>query len=506
MLRIAFLLVGLLLAYQLAVTLLQPAWIGPVTDWLLVLLSWLGLLGVVLLSLWLTRTGQPVALSWWLVSGGLLARALALTLGLVEDVYLFPHHIPFPTWEDFIFACQYLCFLLALLLLPRVYPGIRRARVALDACLLLGSAFALSWYFLLAPIYLSNRETLLGRLVDLSFPVGALAVLLGLSVLLVRYREYGVERAVVALLIAASSCLVVADVWEAVILLHTSSYPSGSPPDLFWLAFSLLILLAGLVQFRLTQDAPASVRPRQLSPDEQHTPLGRQDLLAVIRSVVPMAAVLLTSAVLLIRAELEVRHVSLSTAPLLIVLGLLVVALVRLALVLADNERLRREREETLREAKAQMEAYLGVAGHELKNPLASMKLSLQVMERRIQHQARLQAQRQAGTEAGTEAEAERLLEPLSQAEHEEERLDRLVNDLLDVSRVQTGKLEVHLAPTELAAMVREVVEEVRQVYPERQVLLMFPEDLRVPVLADALRLGQVVTNYRLWHSFGEAR
>ena len=101
-----------------------------------------------------------------------------------------------------------------------------------------------------------------------------------------------------------------------------------------------------------------------------------------------------------------------------------------------------------------------------------------------------------AGTEAGTEAEAERLLEPLSQAEHQEERLDRLVNDLLDVSRVQAGKLEVHLAPTELAAIVREVVDELRQVYPEHQVLLVFPEDLRVPVLADALRLGQVVTNY----------
>ncbi len=54
----------------------------------------------------------------------------------------------------------------------------------------------------------------------------------------------------------------------------------------------------------------------------------------------------------------------------------------------------------------------------------------------------------------------------------------------------------MHLAPTELAAIVREVVEEVRQVYPEHQVLVVFPEDLRVPVMADALRLGQVVTNY----------
>ena len=54
-LRIAFLTVGLLLAYQLVVTLLHPAWLGPVTDWLLVLLAWPGLLVVVLLSRWFTR-------------------------------------------------------------------------------------------------------------------------------------------------------------------------------------------------------------------------------------------------------------------------------------------------------------------------------------------------------------------------------------------------------------------------------------------------------------------
>ena len=236
-LRIAFLTVGLLLAYQLAVILLHPAWIGPITDWLLALLAWPGLLVVVLLSLWLTRTGQPGALSWWLVSGGLLARTLGCTLRLVEDLFLFPHHVPFPSLDNLFFACQYLCFLLALLLLPRVRPGIRRARVALDACLLLGAAFALCWYFLLAPIYLNSRESLLGKLVNLSFPVGALAVLLGLAVLLIRYREFAVDRAVVTLLMAASAGLVVADVWEAGMLLNTSSYPSGSPPDLFWLAW-----------------------------------------------------------------------------------------------------------------------------------------------------------------------------------------------------------------------------------------------------------------------------
>jgi signal transduction histidine kinase len=192
--------------------------------------------------------------------------------------------------------------------------------------------------------------------------------------------------------------------------------------------------------------------------------------------------------VLLIQAELGVKNVLPFPAPLLIVLGLLVLALVRLAATVADNERLRREREGTLREAKAQMEAFLGIAGHELKNPLATMKLCLHVVEGRIQ--------RQAQHTASGEAEAERLLEPLSEAERQEERLDRLVNDLLDVTRVQAGKLDLHLAPTDLAAIVREVVEELRQVYPERQLLLLFPEDRRAPVMADALRLGQVVTNY----------
>src|SRR5258706_3257490 len=464
-LRIAFLTVGLLLAYQLAVTLLQPTWIGPVTDWLLALVAWSGLLAVMLLSLWLTRTGQPGALSWWLVSGGLLARALARTSWLVEDLFLFPHHVPFPSWDDLFLACQYLCFLLALLLVPRVRPGIRRARVAFDACLLLGSAFALCWYFLLAPIYLNNRETLLGKLVNLSFPVGALAVLFGLTVLLIRYREYAVDRAVVTLLIAASTCLVVADIWESVILLNTSSHPAGSPTDLFWLAFALLVLLAGLVQLRFTQYAPASVSARQLS--QQHTDLGRQDLMAVIRSTVPMGAVLLTSAVLLIGAEPGVKDVFMSAVPLLIVLGLLVLTLVRQALTVADHERLRRGREETLRETTAQMETFLGIAGHELKNPLATMKLCLQAAEGRIQSRAR--------RTADPVAEAGRLLEALSEAERQDERLDRLVNDLLDVARGQASKLKLPLGPTDLAGIVRQGVEKVRPGDPGKQVLLGFP-------------------------------
>ncbi len=61
---------------------------------------------------------------------------------------------------------------------------------------------------------------------------------------------------------------------KLIILLHTSSYPSGSTPNLFWLAFSLLIPLAGLVRFQLTQDAPAAVRQRQPARMSSTPPLG----------------------------------------------------------------------------------------------------------------------------------------------------------------------------------------------------------------------------------------
>jgi hypothetical protein len=69
---------------------------------------------------------------------------------------------------------------------PRVRPSIRRTLVVLDACLLMGAAFALSWYFLLAPIYLSSRENSLGKLVNLSYPVGDLALLFGLTLIWLR--------------------------------------------------------------------------------------------------------------------------------------------------------------------------------------------------------------------------------------------------------------------------------------------------------------------------------
>jgi len=481
----AFLTAGLLLVYQLTVTLLQPAWIGPVTNWLQMLVAWSGLVVLVLVSLWLTRTTPSRSPPWWAVTVGVLFYAVARTLWLVTNQVVFPYRIPEPSWLDLFIALQYSCFLLALLLVPRVRLGIHHTVAWLDVCLLLAAAIALSWYFLLAPIYLSSHETLAAKLVNLSHPVGDLAIFFGLTMLWLRYREYIFDHAVMACFVPAILCLLVGDTWFALILMNTGRYQTGSPPDLFLLAFNVLVPLAALVQFRLLQHGLARVYTKPVS--QQPHDLQRQDFIASLRAISPVAAALFAAAVLFI-----LRDLGASTLPPLrldlVALFLLGLTLVRQGMTVVDNQRLHREKIAGLRQSTAQMETFLGVAGHELKNPIASAQLCLQLVERRIR--------RLLQRERVELADVAPLLEPVVRAENQEERLTRLVNDLVDVARIQAGKLDLHLAPTDLALIVSEEVEMQRQIHPERTLVLALREEPCVLVTADDLRIGQVVTNY----------
>ena len=76
-------------------------------------------------------------------------------------------------------------------------------------------------------------------------------------------------------------------------------------------------------------------------------------------------------------------------------------------------------------------------------------------------------------------------------------RLTRLLTLLFDTAAARADKLELHRAPFDLAALVREQVAALRVAAPERTIDLQTPADgAPVPVEADADRLGQVVANY----------
>jgi signal transduction histidine kinase len=84
----------------------------------------------------------------------------------------------------------------------------------------------------------------------------------------------------------------------------------------------------------------------------------------------------------------------------------------------------------------------------------------------------------------------------LARAERQVNVQNRMVGDLLDISRLEADKLELRLAPCDLATMVRETVEDQRSVTPTRTIHLELAEEETAPVIADAERVGQVLSNY----------
>ena len=123
------------------------------------------------------------------------------------------------------------------------------------------------------------------------------------------------------------------------------------------------------------------------------------------------------------------------------------------------------------------LERLMAAAGHELKTPTAAIHNYLQLVDR---HLAAGEV-KQAGTYAGR---------ALSQTR----RLATLIERLLDVSRIQTGQLELLLEVVDLAAVVRTAVE-VAQVLPKAPPIQLTAGPRPVRVRADPGRLEQVFLN-----------
>jgi signal transduction histidine kinase len=386
----AVLICGLLIGYQLGVTLLQPPWIKPVTDWLRAALAWPELALVLYISVRFTRTHHPAAASWWMFSVAFLSYAVARTWWTVYDLYIYPNGVPCPTLPDLFFVLQYPFFFLALLLLPYAPAWAPRLRVMLDDLLWIGVAGALTWFFILAHIYLPTGESQLAKVVSLGYPIGDLIVFAGLAVALTRPSRSRGDRLALWVLCVAFLCLFAGDAWVAVLLTsHSHVYVTGYAPDVFWMAFYLLVPLAGLVQLRLTryERPPAVEIPRAA--------LQWRDVLASARELSPLMATLAACAALTVHAARVAGREALVIplllrGPLVVSLVLLALAIVRQVVASLEAQQLRREQESAraneaaLRESNRRMEAFLSIVAHELRTPLTSLSGNLQLLARRL--------------------------------------------------------------------------------------------------------------------------
>ncbi len=146
-----------------------------------------------------------------------------------------------------------------------------------------------------------------------------------------------------------------------------------------------------------------------------------------------------------------------------------------------DRKRLENELQRRVRElavADRRKDEFLAMLAHELRNPLAPLRNSLHVLK----------------LKGGDERTVDEVREVMSrQVGH----LSRLVDDLLDVSRITQGKVTLKLERLDLARLVREAVADHRSEFEAARVeLTVDAPETPVWVMGDATRLTQVVDNF----------
>jgi signal transduction histidine kinase len=140
------------------------------------------------------------------------------------------------------------------------------------------------------------------------------------------------------------------------------------------------------------------------------------------------------------------------------------------------NERLRQS-EERLREADRRKDEFLATLAHELRNPLAPMRTGFQLLK----------------NPATPDAIRGRAHEVIDRQMHQ---LVRLIDDLLDVSRITADKLELRQDRLELAEVVQHAVETTRlAIERSAHKLELRWSSKPIAVIGDTMRLTQVVAN-----------
>lgn len=144
-----------------------------------------------------------------------------------------------------------------------------------------------------------------------------------------------------------------------------------------------------------------------------------------------------------------------------------------------DKAKLYSEAKEALRTR----DEFLSIATHELKTPLTAILLNLQIALRKI---------RNTKTK---NPEIESILKMVEVSESQSLRMSRLINDLLNVSVVSTGRLKIEKEKVELNELIKDTIERFETQSRNIGIKINFEEGKKIIGNWDKIRLEQVVAN-----------
>ncbi len=118
----------------------------------------------------------------------------------------------------------------------------------------------------------------------------------------------------------------------------------------------------------------------------------------------------------------------------------------------------------------------IGMAGHEMRTPLSTLRSCVDLLNHEMS--------------ASMDAEQRHLVKMM---ERQVDKLARMLSDMVDVSTLKKGSLELDLSRFDVAEMVRNVVDEMRRNHPRR--VFEVHADVAASVRADKFRINQVLGN-----------
>lgn len=146
--------------------------------------------------------------------------------------------------------------------------------------------------------------------------------------------------------------------------------------------------------------------------------------------------------------------------------------LARRAAYAVENARLYLQSQNAL----ALRDEFISVASHELRTPVTSLKMYTQGLKKQLEKRGE-----------------EKLVFYLSKMDNQVDKLTVLISDLLNVSRVQLGKLEFREETFSLDEVVLDTVENIMPTVKKHKIIIQ--GGIKKKVVGDIYRIGQVVTN-----------
>ncbi|VFA41105.1 sensor histidine kinase [Chryseobacterium indologenes] len=132
------------------------------------------------------------------------------------------------------------------------------------------------------------------------------------------------------------------------------------------------------------------------------------------------------------------------------------------------------------KKAEKEKDEFLSIASHELKTPLTSIKAYIQLLDRKLKLD-------KDSSEAGFVAKAQNQIE----------KLNTLITDLLDVSKIENGKLKINKKPVNLENVISNAIDTILQTHDENKVKIErhgVKPDILIPL--DEIRIEQVLINF----------